>query len=196
MSNGIDPLAILRELPKWCKSVVGGIIVVALGFYAYGRFVKPELVDPNTLPMPISELMQLREAQFHFAEEPCGELQLEGEGLMRYYCEDHPCTATYWTRNGHTVPRFNIHPDRLLTLEADMAGVFFGVKRDCPKRRCLPPNEHPGEWEQHETPDEREECWIWIWREWPDGCLQYQRFNHCEKEWVDEEPIWECCVHN
>jgi hypothetical protein len=62
--------------------------------------------------------------------------------------------------------------------------------------RCLDP--HPGQFRSWYG--ERNNCWVQVWRQWPEGCTHYQMFNSCQNSW-DVHPngaprvYWTCCVH-
>ena len=63
--------------------------------------------------------------------------------------------------------------------------------------QCL--NPHPGAWtESYE--EFGDQCWLRVWRVWPDGCAHYQMFNRCSNSFdinEDGSPhvTWTNCVH-
>jgi len=65
-----------------------------------------------------------------------------------------------------------------------------------PRGRCQSP--HPGNFSQ--SNGERKGCWVQVYRQWPDGCKQYQWFDSCYGVW-DKNPngtekiTWEVCNH-
>ena len=143
MSNGQVDLGKLK-FPLWSPATkaLSILVVIAAGFIIYTRFIKPEFVDPDTLPMPTSEVMQLKEIALHFTEDPCRELALDDVGEVEHYCSDD-CVATFYDWQGRRVPKINFHPRRLLELEMEVeAAGFLGVwQKDCgcPELDCLPP---------------------------------------------------------
>ena len=200
MSNGQVDLGRLK-FPLWgpATKALSILVVVVAGFIAYTRFIKPEFVDPDTLPMPTSEVMQLKEIAFHFTEDPCAEFALNGVGEVEHYCSDD-CVATFYEWQGRRVPKINFHPRRLIELEmevevAGFLGVWQQKECGCPELDCLPPWEHPGPFDEREILDQEDECVVWIVREFADCCVQHQRFDRCAEEWLDAEPAWDCCIH-
>ncbi len=196
MSNGLNPIAAYKALPRWAQTLVAGVAVATLGVWAYGEFWQP-VIDPDDLPMPLEERMQVSEIASHAFDEPCNEMLLNGVGEVEHYCEDD-CLLSYHLWEGKEYPRVTIHPKRLKELAVEHAGLFSGPK--C-SGGCLPPTEHPGRFRQDKVADADNECVVVVWRKWFDGpggeigCTQYQRQNVCDGYWIDKEPKWDCCVH-
>jgi hypothetical protein len=209
MANGFNLLALLKELldQRWAKVLTTVLVLVLFAAWGVQRFIEPMFEDEAQVEIPKSELLQLKEIRKHMGETPLWERELTastGEPGRTFYFDDM-CQITRWTHLYNTsdgdlvegdVIRVVFHPTRLFEREIMAAGIFKQEATECgnPEEcRCPDPWEHPGESVQTETSDEFDECVVWFWNEWPDACLAYQRFNHCEGEWVDDEPQWECC---
>jgi hypothetical protein len=204
MSNGFNLIELLKELlsQRWAK--IATTVIVLAFFVAWGipKFIEPVFEDEDQVEIPKSELLQLRELHLHYTEEPCDEWEMSNSvGAVEHYCSDDD-TATFYEWQGRVYPKIVFSPRRLAELELDeqvMSAGIFNLQGeescDCEHLDCLDPWEHPGPFAEERYQDEENECVWWIWREFDDCCLQYQRFDECNKEWIDENPIWECCVH-
>lgn len=63
--------------------------------------------------------------------------------------------------------------------------------------KCLDP--HPGKFTTSEG-QRRDQCWVQVWRRWPDGCTHWQWFDRCNTRWDADAAgrprvTWTCCVH-
>jgi len=64
---------------------------------------------------------------------------------------------------------------------------------------CFPPLQHPCQLRQDRTCfatwyGERQGCYIQVWRQWLDGCKQWQWFDTCHNTFVGV-PTWTNCSH-
>lgn len=68
--------------------------------------------------------------------------------------------------------------------------------RNC-SGKCL--NPHPGQFTATDG-QTKGDCWVQVWRRWPDGCTHWQWFDRCNKKWDADTAgrprvTWTCCVH-
>ena len=210
MSNG-NLLAELIEVCKsqrWAKAALAAVVVIALGFASYDRWIEPVL-KPGYVDIPYSQLVQLEESQRHFMQEPAGVAWI-GQPTggqphdatqpaasisvadIAWYDSDG-CVAIRRPLRGGMVTEFVLAPERIWPEEISGAGWLAEPPTRC-DGECLDP--HPGAPLETQVADEEDECVTWLWREWPDGCQHHQRYNLCAREWLDEEPVWDCCVHD
>jgi hypothetical protein len=198
MTNGEVNLGPLRfKLDRWTVSVFCLLAVMAGTAYVWNEFLE-KAIQPGTVDVPYAQLAQFAETQEHFGKETLAAERFgppedpSAVSVALYKHGESFCVAVTRDYGAGSVTDFILDPRRIFEEDVIAAGWFKEKPEKC-KGKCL--KKHPGAPLKTETPDERDECVIWIWWEWPDGCLLYQRWDHCEREWVDEEPIPECCVH-
>jgi hypothetical protein len=177
--------------------------------------MKPEVVE------------QLREYNRHFGEQPGSERELfndeHGRMAVAYYRTDgcllvsrrgpgpNAATVPFWIRAVNI--RRETPPDGLANARPanpdDAPRLMFAAfhpgdgdgPRFTPVRsgscsgHCL--NPHAGEFKTWNG--ETKDCWLQVWRQWPDGCTHYQWFNTCGSYWDADangpRVTWTCCRH-
>lgn len=183
-----------EDVPGWgmTLAIIAAIILIAVGgWYTFVRDPERALVTLREANETLRE--EMAEYNQHIAETPESTATLLDDArgklvTMRYRdgCVLLARTVQAGTRSKLIVDlardQHNTKTTRGLseivapTLEA--AG------------RCL--NPHPGR--PNTWNDQKQGCWIPVWRQWPDGCKYVQMFDSCHGTW-DANVKWVSCVH-
>ena len=83
-----------------------------------------------------------------------------------------------------------------IAVGSEVSPLVIDASMQC-KGRCL--NPHPGQfrWWYGQA---RDQCWVEVWRQWPEGCTHWQLFNRCTGWWDADQygnakVFWTCCQH-
>lgn len=209
-------------IPWWAVSALGVLVVVSVSAIMYFQLIAPHIQrDREGELLTRTDADRLHELEKHFSEPPEKETRLfedrRGTFKVVLYGSDN-CLVV--KRKGTEIgspeilavmkdpsrvdrspaPRYveasSILPifatGQLLAPSVHAAG---GSTATCEGRCADPHSGDPRVWN-----GERKDCWIQVWRQWPDGCTHYQWWNSCGSYWDTDENgrprlNWSCCVH-
>lgn len=200
-------------LPRWAVYAVAMIAVLSFSAYMWSKLI-PEFKPKGTVEIPQSEFVQIQEAQKHIIESPEAQLpvfsDVRGDLKVFLYRSDgcllvsrrgsdpQSSPVNFWlldpTRSPSSPPP-GATSGSLSHFEVGMLSSPAFAQGGC-QGNCL--NPHPGEFAWWNG--ERRDCWIQVWRRWPDGCSHYQWWNTCTNSWdvnPDGSPrvYWVSCCH-
>lgn len=170
-----------------------------------------------------ADRLQFKEYQKHFSERPRNSQRVFdaadlGSLIVQFYSSDG-CLLVLRKNPGpnqaqitHWIPASAINeapPGRIETrssitqhFQEDVQFLTAQIRRSSLTGATSAPvaclNPHPGPFRSWNG--EQRNCWLAVWRAWPDGCQHYQWFNTCTGNW-DIEPngaprvYWTSCTH-
>lgn len=196
-------------LPRWAVYAVAAVGVVGFAVYLSAKLI-PEFKPKNIVEVPRSEFIQIQEAQKHVIESPEAQLPVFSDArgdLKVFLYRSDGCLLV--SRRGSDpssspVNFWLLDPTRSPSspppgaTSGSLSSLDYGILSSpaFAQPGCL--NPHPGEFAWWNG--ERKECWIQVWRKWPDGCTHYQWFSTCNNVW-DTNPdgtpriYWVACFH-
>lgn len=189
-------------LTRWQARVVGALAVVGVAVLVATQAAKlPWLADADAVKLSPMEAAQLREIARHFSESPSAEFRMfddaRGKAMIRLYADE--CLAFTRTFADSTVPARSswiLGPGRsestpvptMAATDWTLSTPAYAGGPQCIEHGCL--NPHPGRFS--ERVEEVDQCWLRVWRQWPDRCTHFAHFNRCDGTWT--APCWVQCV--
>jgi len=202
----IGPVEI--PLTREAARVVGWVAAVgaaaAVVIFAAAQIAKlPWWTDGDAVRLSPREAAEMREASRHIVEEPDIALTVfddaRGRSTLRHYRDG--CYVLSQSAPDPSVPTRSAwilapglagsgappRPDE--SADLTLATPLHAGEQPCLERGCL--NPHPGPFD--ERVEQLDQCWLRVWRAWPDSCLHEQLYNRCDGAWLP--PCWRRCVH-
>ena len=207
-------------LPPWAATALAVLVIAAVAALGYYTIVYPhqrrdEAIKRDAQSVDSFTFQQLNESQKHAGESPersdtVFQDDIRGELNVAFFKKDNCLLLTRRPADGNgpavklwvmdlSRPGLQPAPGRVDRGAPTMAipGLLQAAGRAqiCRQGRC--PDDHPGRFSTRNG--EKRGCWIQVWREWPDGCRQYQWFNSCYSYWDEKNRrptiYWTCCNH-
>jgi len=212
-------------LSRFARHALVGLIavIVCFGLVSAGRYFNVWPFDGGEIRISKMDLEQLAMARAVLGETPTVNLEVANNerGIWRvlhYRSNDSVFVSRIPSdQNRARIGRF-IKDVEIPTPEsfADLSGflsapayavtdrtdVAYGVEHEIQMQSGGGGGCHDlSDGARNEWPEEfGDQCWIRVWREWPDGCKHHQGFNRCGGYWdVNEDGsprvVWVRCVH-
>jgi hypothetical protein len=194
-------------LPRWAASILACLILLGVVLMLYKKFGR-DLVSPAETGEQaeyVKHFIESREIPVEkfvrsFADPARGDLQVsyyESDGcVLLLRRPPHATPSMHWVKYFSGIGAGAAAPDpspdaRTPTLDGPIASAGLAFPRPptiatgagaC-TGQCQ--NPHPGNFQSWNG--ERKQCWVQVWRRWPDGCVHYQWFNSCTNYWDSDQ---------